>query len=114
MRAEPVRIVAAGVVTPIGGDLDAFWSGLLTGIDGISTIERFPVDDLKVPRGGEIKKLPERTADLACRASRLLAAAADDLLTRAPLDADPGAGRDRGRHGARRGRGARPRARGSA
>jgi 3-oxoacyl-[acyl-carrier-protein] synthase II len=84
-----VRIVAAGVVTPIGGDLDAFWSGLLTGSDGISTIERFPVADLKVPRGGEIKKLPDRTADVACRASRLLAAAADDLLARAPLDVDP-------------------------
>jgi 3-oxoacyl-[acyl-carrier-protein] synthase II len=89
VRAEPVRIVAAGVVTPIGGDLDAFWSGLLTGMDGISTIERFPVADLKIPRGGEIKKLPEGTAALTCRASRLLATAADDLLARAPLDADP-------------------------
>jgi 3-oxoacyl-[acyl-carrier-protein] synthase II len=84
-----VTIVAAGVVTPIGGDLDSFWSGLLAGVDGITTIERFPVADLKVPRGGEIKKLPERTADVACRASRLLAAAADDLLARAPLDVDP-------------------------
>jgi 3-oxoacyl-[acyl-carrier-protein] synthase II len=81
--------VAAGVVTPIGGDLESFWSGLLTGVDGISTIERFRVDDLKVGRGGEIKKLPERTADVTCRATRLLATAADDLLARAPLDADP-------------------------
>src|SRR5204863_5181540 len=89
MRAEPVTIVAAGVVTPIGGDLDAFWSGLLTGVDGISTIERFRVDDLRIARGGEIKKLPERTADVDCRASRLLATAADDLLARAPLDVDP-------------------------
>src|SRR5918992_1109085 len=55
-RAEPVAIVAAGVVTPIGGDLDAFWSGLLTGADGISTIERFPVADLKVSRGGEVRR----------------------------------------------------------
>ena len=89
MRAEPVRIVAAGVVTPIGGDLDAFWSGLLTGADGISTIERFAVDDLRVPRGGEIKKLPEATADIECRASRLLVTAAGDLLARARLDVDP-------------------------
>ena len=89
MRSEPVTIVAAGVVTPIGGDLDAFWSGLLTGVDGISTIERFRVDDLRIARGGEIKKLPERTADVDCRASRLLATAADDLLARAPLDVDP-------------------------
>ena len=89
MRAEPVRIVAAGVVTPIGGDLDAFWSGLLTGADGISTIERFAVDDLRVPRGGEIKKLPEATADIECRASRLLVTAAGDLLARARLDVEP-------------------------
>ena len=89
MRAEPVTIVSAGVVTPIGGDLDAFWSGLLTGVDGISTIERFRVDDLRVSRGGEIKKLSDRTADIDCRASRLLAAAADDLLARATLDVDP-------------------------
>ena len=81
--------MAAGVVTPVGADLESFWSGLLTGMDGITTIERFRVDDLKVRRGGEIKKLPERTADVSCRATRLLATAADDLLARAPLDVDP-------------------------
>jgi 3-oxoacyl-(acyl-carrier-protein) synthase len=89
MRTEPVSIAAAGVVTPIGGDLDAFWAGLLTGVDGTSTIERFPVDDLRVPRGGEIKKLSDRTARIDCRASRLLAMAADDLLARTALDVDP-------------------------
>ena len=52
-RAEPVTIVAAGAVTPLGADLDGFWSGLVTGTDGISMIERFPVDDLRVGRGGE-------------------------------------------------------------
>src|SRR5712691_9683726 len=86
---EPVAILAAGVVTPIGGDLDAFWTGLLTGADGISVIERFPVNDLKVGRGGEIKKLPARDErGLRCRASSLLCAAADDLRARATLDAD--------------------------
>jgi 3-oxoacyl-(acyl-carrier-protein) synthase len=89
VRAEPVTIVAAGVVTPIGGDLDAFWSGLLTGAEGIATVERFRVDDLRVPRAGEIKKLPDATAAIRGRASRLLAAAADDLLARAPLDVPP-------------------------
>ena len=80
--------MTAGVVTPIGSDLDAFWSGLVTGTDGISRIERFAVDDLRVGRGGEIKKLkarPERVS--GGRASQLLLAAADDLLARAPLDA---------------------------
>ncbi len=79
------------MVTPIGHDLDAFWSGLVTGANGISTIERFPVADLRVPRGGEIKKLraPEGARPEGCRASLLLAAAADDLLARARLDASP-------------------------
>src|SRR5881296_2702628 len=89
VRPEPVAIVAAGVVTPIGGDLDAFWTGLLTGASGISTIERFPVGDLRVQRGGEIKKLPSGGESARrCRASRLLCAAADDLRARAPLAAD--------------------------
>jgi len=88
MRVDPVAILEAGVVTPLGADLDAFWSGLLTGADGISTIERFRSDDLRVPRGGEIKKLPERTAHVACRATRLLVAAADDLLARTDLGPD--------------------------
>ena len=92
---ERISIVAAGVVTPIGQDLDTFWAGLLTGTDGISAIERFPVDDLRVGRGGEIKKLTRpvdwrRVPD--CRATRLLVSAADDLCTQAgerPLDVEP-------------------------
>jgi 3-oxoacyl-[acyl-carrier-protein] synthase II len=91
VRPEPIVVVAAGVVTPIGTDLDAFWSGLVTGSDGISVIERFPVADLRVPRGGEIKKLPlpGGGAEGACRASLLLEAAARDLLARVSLLASP-------------------------
>lgn len=86
----PVAVLAAGVVTPIGGDLDAFWSGLLTGACGVTPIERFRVDDLRVSRGGEIKKLRLRVAPArGCRASALLQAAADDLRARTALDAAP-------------------------
>src|SRR2546422_6612018 len=85
-RPERIAILAGGVCTPIGQDLDAFWSGLLTGADGISRIERFAVDDLRVGSGGEIKKLTRavewpRVPD--GRASRLLVSAADDLLSQA-------------------------------
>src|SRR2546422_10806584 len=66
----------------------AFWSGLVTGTDAISRIERFPVDDLRVGLGGEIKKL-KRERRGGCRASQLLFAAAGDLLARAPPDASP-------------------------
>src|SRR5437667_6262788 len=94
-RLERIAILAGGVCTPIGQDVDAFWSALLTGADGISRIERFPVDDLRVGNGGEIKKLTRaiewsRVPD--CRASRLLVSAADDLLSQAgarPLPAAP-------------------------
>ena len=84
-RLERIAILAGGVCTPIGQDVDAFWSALLTGADGISCIERFPVDDLRVGNGGEIKKLTRaiewsRVPD--CRASRLLVSAGDDLLDR--------------------------------
>jgi len=83
---ERVAVTAAGVVTPIGQDLDTFWSGLLTGADGISLVERFPVADLRVGQGGEIKKLT-RAVDWRgvpeCRATRLLVSAADDLCAQA-------------------------------
>src|SRR5438132_6321899 len=91
LRAEPVTLVAAGAVTPLGADLDAFWSGLVTGSDGISTIERFPVADLRVGRGGEIKKLRPLpgTRLPGCRATHLLLAAAEDLLVRTAITAEP-------------------------
>jgi 3-oxoacyl-[acyl-carrier-protein] synthase II len=62
--------------------VESFWSGLLTSASGISTIERLPVGDLRVGRGGEVKKLV-RMADWSrvpdCRATRLLVSAAVDL-----------------------------------
>jgi 3-oxoacyl-[acyl-carrier-protein] synthase II len=90
---EPVAIVAAGVVTPIGADVDAFWSSLVTGVHGISRIERFRVDDLRVGFGGEIKKVaPAPGIATDCRASRLLIAAASEIAAAAGpmLTGDPG------------------------
>ena len=86
----PVAIAAAGVVTPIGQDIDTFWSSLLTGTSGISQIERFPVGDLRVGRGGEIKKLSRikswgRVPE--CRATRLLVSAADEVAAQSGLRA---------------------------
>ncbi len=95
MAAEPIAITGAGVVSPIGHDLDAFWAGLITGVSGISQIERFPVADLRVGRAGEVKKLAAREGrglgplardgrrPPACRASRFLRRAAEEALTSA-------------------------------
>jgi 3-oxoacyl-[acyl-carrier-protein] synthase II len=105
-RVAPVAISGAGVVTPIGQDLDAFWAGLVTGVSGISEIEGFPVADLRVTRGGEIKKLrrdapapcpgghgPSRRVAY-CRTTRFLVHAAREALETAGLrGALPPAGR---------------------
>lgn len=97
----PIAITGAGVVTPIGQDLGSFWAGLVAGTSGISEIEAFPVSDLRVTRGGEIKKLApplarpgRKRSDAALgRATRLLARAAGEALAVAGLaeaDLDPG------------------------
>ena len=77
------------MATPIGLDLDAFWSGLLAGTDGLSAIERFPTTDLRVGLGGEIKKLPPVALGVRSRAAALLVAAAADLCARVGVDATP-------------------------
>jgi 3-oxoacyl-[acyl-carrier-protein] synthase II len=90
MGDRAVAILGAGAATPFGLDLDHFWSGLLAGADAITPIERFPVGDLRVGRGGEIKKLDAgRFGGGGCRATALLRAAADDLAARVPLAAEP-------------------------
>jgi 3-oxoacyl-[acyl-carrier-protein] synthase II len=98
--ARPVAVVitGAGAVSPIGQDLDTFWAGLVTGVSGISEIERFPVADLRVTRGGEVKKLHQDPADEstlpACRATRFLVHATREALGHARLlGALPDAGR---------------------
>ena len=89
LRPEPIAALAAGVVTPLGSDLDAFWSGLLGGGGALTAIERFRTDDLRVGCGGEIKKIPAAASGIRSRAAALLVAAAADLRTRASLDAAP-------------------------
>jgi len=94
-RRERIAIVAAGLSTPIGHGVEAFWSALLAGTSGISQIERFPVADLRVGLGGEIKELERiKTSGPVpdSRASRLLLSAADELVTQTglrPLPLDP-------------------------
>ena len=77
------------MVTPLGPDLDSFWSGLLGGGHALTAIERFATDDLRVGRGGEIKKIPAVAGAIRSRATALLVAAAADLRSRARLGAVP-------------------------
>src|SRR2546426_12333529 len=55
--SDRIAITGMGVVSPIGQGVEAFWAGLINGVSGITTIERFATHDLRVRRGGEIKQL---------------------------------------------------------
>jgi len=86
---DRIAITGMGVVSPIGQGVEAFWSGLINGVSGITPIERFPTHDLRVRRGGEVKQL-RGTLELerplpACRASQFLIHAATEATRMARL-----------------------------
>lgn len=96
--ADPIAITGMGVVSPIGQGIAAYWSGLIDGVSGITPIEHFPIHDMRVGNGGEIKQLitpPTAGPPLpACRASQFLITAAHEAIQMAHLhDAPPPAQR---------------------
>jgi 3-oxoacyl-[acyl-carrier-protein] synthase II len=50
-----VVITGLGAVTPVGGNLKEYWSGLLEGKSGIGKITRFDTSDYSVEIAGEVK-----------------------------------------------------------
>ena len=56
MAPKRRRVVVTGIgpVTPIGTGLDAFWDGVTSGRNGVSSISRFPTDDLPVHVAGDV------------------------------------------------------------
>lgn len=50
-----VVVTGLGVVTPVGNDLQTFWSNLVNGVCGIDYIRNFPADDLPVKVAGEVR-----------------------------------------------------------
>lgn len=54
-----------GVISPIGNDVPTFWSNLISGVSGVDIIKAFPVDDLPVRIGAEVKDFdPSKWIDL--------------------------------------------------
>src|SRR6201984_2082909 len=50
-----VVITGMGVVTPIGNDLETFWSNLKNGVSGISTIDAFDTSGYDCKIGGQVR-----------------------------------------------------------
>ena len=59
-----VVITGMGVVSPVGNNLDDFWSAIVKGTSGIATITKFDAGDYKTRIAGEVKNFnPEPTID---------------------------------------------------
>ena len=54
-----VVITGIGVVSPIGNDLETFWSSLLAGRSGVRRIQQMDTTDYDCKIGGELSLLDE-------------------------------------------------------
>jgi len=60
-----VVVTGVGIISPIGNDVPTFWSNLISGVSGVDIIKAFPVDDLPVKIGAEVKNFdPTEWIDL--------------------------------------------------
>src|SRR5919199_476622 len=50
-----VVITGLGAVTPIGNDVETFWSNLVNGVSGIRRIDSFDVSSYDCQIGGEVR-----------------------------------------------------------
>lgn len=55
MADKRVVITGMGIISPVGNNVETFWSNLLNGVCGIETINEFPVENLAVKIGGKIR-----------------------------------------------------------
>ena len=55
MKDRRVVITGLGVITPVGNDVDTFWSNLKNGVSGIERIQAFDTTNYDCQIGGEIR-----------------------------------------------------------
>lgn len=55
MPERRVVITGMGVVTPIGNDIETFWSNLKSGVSGITTIDAFDTSGYDCKIGGQVR-----------------------------------------------------------
>ncbi|RUO98941.1 beta-ketoacyl synthase [Hyphomicrobium sp.] len=91
-----VVVTGLGVVTPIGQNVPDFWASIKAGQSGVSPLEGFPIDDLKILIAAQIKGFDpkarlkhfkrDRIITLADRYSWFAAAAADEAVKMSGLE----------------------------
>ena len=89
---ERVVVTGMGAITPIGNDVETFWSSLKAGKCGIGPITKFDVTDFKVKVAAEVKDfdpasvVPVKQARWLDRYVLLGLAAAQEAVADASLD----------------------------
>lgn len=65
-----VVITGVGVISPVGNDIDTFWSNLTAGVCGIDIIRQIPTDGLPVKIAGEVKDFDPTANGIEAKATR--------------------------------------------
>ncbi len=91
-----VVVTGMGVVTPIGQNVQDFWAGLKRGQSGVSPLEGFPLEDLKILIGAQIKNFDPRERLRGSKRDKIImhadryswfaAAAADEAVRQSGLE----------------------------
>ncbi|WP_332060903.1 beta-ketoacyl-ACP synthase [Bartonella sp. CB74] len=81
-----VAITGAGIVTSLGQGKHENWKKLTSGVSGIHTITRFPVEGLNTRIAGTIDFLKESTLGASALSEKLANLAAKEALEQAALD----------------------------
>jgi nodulation protein E len=94
--ARRVVVTGMGVVTAIGQNVEDFWAAMKRGQSGVSALEGFPLDDLKILIAAQIKNFDHRARlkgskrdkiiTFADRYSWFAAAAADEAVKQSGLE----------------------------
>ncbi|HRK19693.1 MAG TPA: beta-ketoacyl-[acyl-carrier-protein] synthase family protein [Hyphomicrobiaceae bacterium] len=96
-KHKRVVVTGMGVVTPLGLTVPDFWANIKAGKSGVSTLEGFPLEDLKILIAAQIKNLDhkerlrafkrDKLVMLADRYSWFAAMAAQEAVAQSGLEA---------------------------
>jgi len=91
-KGRRVAVTGMGVVTCIGTGVDKFWSAIKSGAHGIGPIESFPLQDLYIKIGGEVRdfdpnaRCKSKAVILSDRFSQYSSAAASEAVRQSGLE----------------------------
>lgn len=89
-----VVVTSMGAITPIGNNVEEFWDGLKSGVNGIDLLKSFDTEGFSVKMAAEVKDfLPEnymdkREAKRMDRFCQLALAASNETMNKSGINLD--------------------------